>query len=147
MHEEEKEKGYGWGMDIRASPRKGYTKNREEIYSLKTKKCLLVVKPVQQQSGQESEECSTTSGYEPKDNTMSQVHENDKNGGVMVQRPIINVDEQVQEEVHVEKPLIISPLHNIKVTLVDSLRFAVATDQGGTENVDIVCPTFHFRRR
>lgn len=43
--DEDKESGYGWGMDIRASPRKGLSKNKEEIDALKLKKSLFVTKP------------------------------------------------------------------------------------------------------
>lgn len=45
VSDEDKEKGYGWGMDIRASPRKGFSRLKEEVDSLKTKKCLFVPKP------------------------------------------------------------------------------------------------------
>lgn len=45
VSEEDRETGQGWGMDIRASPRKGFGKNREEIETLKLRKCLFVPKP------------------------------------------------------------------------------------------------------
>lgn len=44
--DEDKEVGYGWGMDMRASPRKGLSKNKEEIDALKLKKSLFVSKPI-----------------------------------------------------------------------------------------------------
>ena len=39
------EDGYGWGMDIWASPRKGHNKNREEEFALKARKSLFLLKP------------------------------------------------------------------------------------------------------
>lgn len=45
VNEEEKEKGNGWGMNIRASPRKGYNKLDEEMNVLKMKKSLYCTKP------------------------------------------------------------------------------------------------------
>lgn len=45
--EEKKEEGYGWGMNIRASPRKGLSKNVEEINALRAKKSLFVSKPLE----------------------------------------------------------------------------------------------------
>lgn len=44
VNEEEKEKGSGWGMYIRASPRKGVGKFNEEVSNLKLKKALFCVK-------------------------------------------------------------------------------------------------------
>ena len=43
--EEEKEKGYGWGMDIRAFLR-CLSKNKEEIDALKVRKNLFITKPI-----------------------------------------------------------------------------------------------------
>lgn len=43
--DEDREVGYGWGMDVRASPRKGFNRNKEEIDALKLKKNLFVSKP------------------------------------------------------------------------------------------------------
>lgn len=45
VDEEDKEKGYGWGLDIKASPRKGLHKHTEEIEALKVRKNLFVSKP------------------------------------------------------------------------------------------------------
>lgn len=45
VDEEDKEKGYGWGLDIKASPSKGLHKQNEEIEALKEKKSLFVSKP------------------------------------------------------------------------------------------------------
>ncbi|CAO2837715.1 unnamed protein product [Amaranthus hypochondriacus] len=45
MTDEDKEAEYGWGMDIRASLRKGFNRLKEEVDSLKLKKCLFVPKP------------------------------------------------------------------------------------------------------
>ena len=42
----DKELVYGWGMDLRASPRKGLSKNKEEIDALKLNKNLFVLKPM-----------------------------------------------------------------------------------------------------
>lgn len=42
---DDKEKVYGWGLDIRASPRKGFGKFKEEVNALKAKKSLFCVKP------------------------------------------------------------------------------------------------------
>lgn len=45
VSEEVKDKGYGWGLNIKASPRKGLSKNNEEVQALKSRKCLFVTKP------------------------------------------------------------------------------------------------------
>lgn len=45
INEEEKEKGNGWGMNIRASPRKGYNKLNEEMNELRLKNSLFCTKP------------------------------------------------------------------------------------------------------
>lgn len=45
VSDEEKEAGYGWGMSIRASPRKGLSKHREEETAIKARKNLFVPKP------------------------------------------------------------------------------------------------------
>ena len=45
FNDEDKEHGIGWGLTIRASPRRGITKIREEITALKLKPRLFVVKP------------------------------------------------------------------------------------------------------
>ncbi|CAO2822706.1 unnamed protein product [Amaranthus hypochondriacus] len=45
VDEEDKERGYNWGLDIKASPRKGYHKINEEIERLKVRKNLFVSKP------------------------------------------------------------------------------------------------------
>lgn len=37
--------GYGWGLNIKASPRKGLSKNNEEVQALKSRKCFFVTKP------------------------------------------------------------------------------------------------------
>ena len=42
VEDEDKEAGYGWGMDIIASPCKGFNKNKEEVKALKLKKRLFV---------------------------------------------------------------------------------------------------------
>ena len=36
---------YGWGLDLRTSPCKGFSKYKEEIDALKLRKCLFVFKP------------------------------------------------------------------------------------------------------
>ncbi|CAO2815949.1 unnamed protein product [Amaranthus hypochondriacus] len=43
--DEDKEAGYRWGLDIRASPRKGLSKNKEEVDAIKMKRILFVTKP------------------------------------------------------------------------------------------------------
>lgn len=45
VSDEDKEAGYGWSMDIKASLHKGFNKNKEEIEALKLKKKLFVPKP------------------------------------------------------------------------------------------------------
>ena len=45
VDEKEKERGYGWGLDIKASPRKEYNKNKEEIEALRVRRNLFVPKP------------------------------------------------------------------------------------------------------
>lgn len=45
VNDEEKEKGNGWGMFIRASPRKGLTKHNDEVSGLKSNKALFCTKP------------------------------------------------------------------------------------------------------
>ncbi|CAO2822944.1 unnamed protein product [Amaranthus hypochondriacus] len=45
VDEEDKERGYNWGLDIKASPRKGYHKHNEEVEVLKVRKNLFVAKP------------------------------------------------------------------------------------------------------
>ncbi|CAO2823526.1 unnamed protein product [Amaranthus hypochondriacus] len=44
VSEDDKEEEYGWGMDIRASSRKGVNKLKEEEKALKMKKCLFTPK-------------------------------------------------------------------------------------------------------
>lgn len=48
--EEEKDVGYGWGLNIRASPLKGLSKNVEEVNALKSRKSLFVVKPKEKEN-------------------------------------------------------------------------------------------------
>ncbi|CAO2838527.1 unnamed protein product [Amaranthus hypochondriacus] len=43
--EDDKEQGYGWGLEMKASPRKGFYKHKEEVENLKLKKTLFVTKP------------------------------------------------------------------------------------------------------
>ena len=43
--DEDKDLGYGWGMNISASPHKGLSKLTEEVNALKLKKNLFVPKP------------------------------------------------------------------------------------------------------
>ncbi|CAO2835426.1 unnamed protein product [Amaranthus hypochondriacus] len=43
--EEEKERAYGWGLELKASARKGLHKQQEELENLKLKKTLFVSKP------------------------------------------------------------------------------------------------------
>lgn len=45
LDDEEKEKDYSWGTNIRASPRKGLSKHVEEINTLKSRKNLFVPRP------------------------------------------------------------------------------------------------------
>lgn len=45
--EEDKEKGYGWGLEIKASPRKGLTKQQEEMENIRTKRTLFITKPTE----------------------------------------------------------------------------------------------------
>lgn len=45
VDEEDRERGYDWGLDIKASPRKGLHKNNEELEGLKVRKNLFVAKP------------------------------------------------------------------------------------------------------
>ena len=45
VSDEETEVGYGWGLNIKASPRKGLSKNNEEVNALRLKKSVFVVKP------------------------------------------------------------------------------------------------------
>lgn len=43
--EDDKEQGYGWGLEMKASPRKGFYKHKEEVENLKLKKTLFITKP------------------------------------------------------------------------------------------------------
>lgn len=44
-NDDDKEKGCAWGLDIKALPRRGHNKNKEEVELLKLKKQLFVPKP------------------------------------------------------------------------------------------------------
>lgn len=43
--EEDRDKGCGWSLDLKASPRRGLSKARDELAYLKTKKKLFTFKP------------------------------------------------------------------------------------------------------
>lgn len=82
VSEEDKEKGHGWGMDIRASPRKGVGKYKEEVSGMKLRKTLFVTKP--------EPNCSAKQGSYPcgpQDGLIGGTGIIDDNLGVVVMTP------------------------------------------------------------
>lgn len=62
VSEEEKEKGYDWGMDIRAFPTKGFSKYKEEVSGLKLRKNLFVTKLMTENTTGRAQSTSCLSG-------------------------------------------------------------------------------------
>lgn len=71
VSDEDKETGYGWGMDFKDSPRKGFNKNKEEVEALKFKKKLFVTKPSLVTDSTHSKESSSfvSKNYDVEDDT------------------------------------------------------------------------------